>query len=145
MTTPDIAAVMAEAMATEDRRRQLASESPGLGALAELPQVPYGPGIGIADVPLPVVGEGHQATPYTAPHKSYGPDRPQYADPAVGGVGYPYPAAQPALRHVSDIGDGRLLIEPRADGGNGAVQVVSPGAAARRSLLGKLAARLRRR
>jgi len=38
---------------TENRRRELASQSPGLGALMALPDVPYGPGIGISDVQLP--------------------------------------------------------------------------------------------
>jgi len=71
--------------------------------------------------------------------------RPSYGAPEVGGPGYPLGIAQPARRHVVNLGPDGLLIEPRADGSNDAVQLVSPAAAPRRGLLGRLAARLRRR
>lgn len=69
MSTPDIESVMHAAMSAEDRRRELAGQSPGLGALVQLPQPVSGPGIGISDVPgLDVVGEGYdQAAVPAAP------------------------------------------------------------------------------
>jgi hypothetical protein len=145
MGTADIEAAMAAGMAAENRRRELAGQSPGLGALLSLPQTVNGPGVGIWDLGMPVIGESHQAAPYVPQHKSFGPVSPVYADGVVGGLGYAPGAVQTAVRHVSDIGDGRLLIEPRADGSNAPVQLVSPDAAPRRSLLGRALARLRRR
>ena len=58
MTTPDEAALAIAQAAAEDgenRRRELASQTPGLGALVSLPDVPYGPGVGLSDVPLPPI------------------------------------------------------------------------------------------
>jgi len=55
---------------------------------------------------------------------------PNYADPSVGGYQFQGGRSEPAVRHVTDLGDGRLFIE---------------GAAApRRSLWSRLGARLRR-
>jgi hypothetical protein len=125
----DIAAVMQAAEGAENRRRELASQTPGLGVLMPLGQPPGGPGVGISDVPLPVVGEGYevQAGIAAAVHKSYGPDRPAYAHPLIGGIGYADGTHQPAVRHVHDLGADGLLIERRADGSNDtAVQVISP-------------------
>jgi len=134
-------AAMQEAMASEDRRRQLASQSPGLGALVQLPDVPYGPGVGIADVPMPAIGEGHaQSAPQVPQYKSYGPPAPVYAPDVVGGLGYAPGDIQTALRAA-----GERVFAAQAAAGLAAVTVVSPEAAPRRSLLGRLLGRLRRR
>ena len=86
MSTPDIAAAMAQAMSTEDRRRELASQSPGLGALVNLPDVPYGSGVGNWDLGMPHVGESYgQSAPVVPQAKSYGPLSPQYGHPLIGG------------------------------------------------------------
>jgi hypothetical protein len=144
MTTPDIAAAMAAGMAAENRRRELAGMTPGLGPVLPLPQPPSGPGVGISDVALPVVGEGYevQAEIAAAVHKSYGAARPQYAHPLVGGIDYPAGTHQPALRHVTNLGADGLFIEgasaPAADG----FTVVS--APSRPSLLARLLGRFRR-
>ena len=114
------------------------------GPVLPLPQPPAGPGVGLSDVALPVVGEGYQvqAEIAAAVHKSYGADRPQYAHPLVGGINYPAGAHQPALRHVTNLGADGLFIEgasaPAADGST----VVS--APSRPSLLSRLLGRFRR-
>ena len=69
-------AAQSQAESAENRRRELAGQSPGLGALVQLPASPNGPGVGTWDLGLPVVGESHQAAPYAAQHKSYGPPSP---------------------------------------------------------------------
>jgi hypothetical protein len=51
MSSSEIEQAMAAGMAAENRRRQLASESPGVGAPLSLPQPPAGPGVGTWDVP----------------------------------------------------------------------------------------------
>lgn len=136
--TAEISAVMAQAMDQEDRRRELASSSPGLGALVQLPDVPYGPGVGIADVPLPPIGESHhQAAPSVPQHKAYGPPSPVYADPAVAGVGYAQGDVQTALRAL-----GERVFAAQDAAGRADVTVVSPSA--RPSLLARLFGRLRR-
>jgi hypothetical protein len=139
VTTPDIAAAMQAAMDAEDQRRQTASQSPGLGALVELPQTPYGPGVGLADVPMPVIGEGLAAIPYTPQVKSYGPDVPQYAPDVVAGLGYAPGDVQTALRAL-----GERVFAAQDAAGRAGVVVVSPGMAPQRSLLRRLAGRLRR-
>jgi hypothetical protein len=123
MTTPDevaLASAMAQAMDSEDRRRKLADLTPGAGALMALPDVPYGPGAGISDVPLPLIGESHQAAPYVPQRKAYGPPSPVYAAPLIGGLGYAPGDVRTALRHVTDLGADGLFIEgasaPAADG-----------------------------
>jgi len=137
---------MAASMDAEDRRRGLASQRPGLGALVSLPQPPSGAGVGISDVDMPVAGEGYSVTaPLSATQTaSYGPARPVYADGLVGGTGFTAGRAEPAIRHVQDLGDGRLLIGPGPDGrqDSGPVMAVSPDLAPRRTLLQRL---LRRR
>ena len=143
MTTPDeaaLASAMAQAMNSEDRRRKLASQTPGAGALMALPDVPYGPGAGISDVPLPPIGESHQAAPYVEQRKSYGPRSPVYADPMIGGLGYAPGGIETALRHVTDLGDGTLFIEGASAPAAGGFTVVSP---ARPGLLARLLGRLR--
>jgi hypothetical protein len=84
--TAEIAAAMSQGMDGENRRRELASQMPGHGALVQLPPTPNGPGVGLTDVPLPVIGESHQAAPYVPQHKAYGPPSPVYADPLVAGL-----------------------------------------------------------
>lgn len=137
MTTPDIAAVMAQAMDAEDRRRELASRAPGLGAAMQLPDPPAGPAVGKWDLGLPVVGESHQAAPDEPQHKSYGPPSPVYADPVVGGLDYAPGAILTALRAAGE----RAFAAQDAP----VVEVVSPEAAPRQSLLGKLLGRFRHR
>jgi hypothetical protein len=140
--TAEIAAAMSRGMDGENRRRELASQMPGHGALVQLPEVTSGPGVGLTDVPLPTIGESHQAAPQVPQHKAYGPPSPMYADPFVAGPGYPADTQQPALRSVMDIGDGRLLVEGRSVPAADAFAVVSPPA--RPSLLSRLLGRLRR-
>jgi hypothetical protein len=139
MTTPDIAAAMQAAMDQEDRRRELASQSPGLGALMQLPPTGIGPGVGLSDVPLPVIGESHQAAPYVPQAKAYGPLSPVYADPVVAGVNYAPGDVQTALRSL-----GERVFAAQDTAGRPGVMVVSPDMAPRRSLLGRLLGRLRR-
>jgi hypothetical protein len=141
MSEQDITSAMAQAMAAENRRRELAGQSPGLGALVSLPDVPYGPGVGLSDVPLPPVGESHhQAAPRVPQRKSYGPASPVYADSLIGGLGYTPGDIQTALRHVTDLGADGPLIGGRSAPAAPAVDVVSaparPGPL--RRLLGKL-------
>jgi hypothetical protein len=144
MTTPDIEGVMAQAMAAENRRRELAAQMPGHGAPVPLDQPPSGPSVGKYGVGGPVVGEGYevQAEIADAVHKSYGAVRPQYAHPLVGGINYPAGIHQPALPHVTNLGADGLFIEgasaPAADG----FTVVS--APSRPSLLSRLLGRFRR-
>jgi hypothetical protein len=136
MTTPDqIAAIMTAATTAEQGRRQLASQRPGLGALMDLPEVGYGPGIGINDVPgLEVAGEGLPEVPEVSPAvvKSYGPPRPEYAAGVVGGVDFV------AGRQEAPV---KLAIGFRRSAGSG-VTVLSPP---RPSLWSRVAARLRGR
>jgi hypothetical protein len=140
---------MAAAMDGEDRRRELASQTPGLGPVLPLPQPPAGPGVGLSDVMLPVVGEGYETQAEMAPavHKAYGPDRPGYAHPLVGGIGYQANVHQPALRHVMDLGADGLFIEDRSGAPVGDVVAVA-AAPSRPGLLSRARAalgRLRRR
>ena len=145
MTTPNIAAVMAAAMDSEDRRRELAARMPGYGAPVPLDQPPSGPSVGKYGVGGAIVGEGYdqQAEIAAAVHKSYGADRPQYAHPLVGGIGYPADTHQPALRHVTDLGADGLFIEGRSAPVAGGFTVVSPPA--RPGLWARLLGRIRGR
>jgi hypothetical protein len=147
MTTPDIAAAMQASMDAENRRRELAGQSPGLGVFLSLPQPPAGPGVGLSDVALPVIGEGYdQEAPAALQHKAYGETRPVYAAGEVGGLGYPLGIAQPARRHVTNLGADGLLIEPGPDGraaGDSTV-FVSPQTAPKPSLWSRLKAKLGR-
>ena len=144
MTTPDIEGVIAQAMAAENRRRELAAQMPGHGAPVPLDQPPSGPSLGKYGVGGPVVGEGYevQAEIAAAVHKAYGTARPQYAHPAVGGIDYPAGTHQPALRHVHDLGDGTLFIEGRSAPAADGFTLVSPPA--RPSLLSRLLGKFRR-
>ena len=144
MTTPDIQQIMMAAMDAEDRRRELASQSPGLGVLLPLDQPPSGPSVGKYGVGGAIVGEGYdqQAEIAAAVHKSYGADRPQYAHPLVGGINYPAGTHQPALRHVTNLGADGLFIEGASAPAADAFTVVSEPS--RPSLLSRLLGRLRR-
>jgi hypothetical protein len=144
VTTPDIAAALAQAMDSEDRRRELASATPGVGALLPMEQPPSGPSVGKYGVGGDIIGEGYevQAEIAAAVHKSFGADRPQYAHPLVGGIGYPADTHQPALRHVTDLGADGLFIEGRSAPPADGFAVVSPPA--RPSLWARLLGRLRR-
>jgi hypothetical protein len=149
VSTPDIAAAMQAAMDAEDRRRELASATPGLGVLLPLDQPPSGPSVGKYGVGGAIVGEGYdqQAEIAAAIHKSYGADRPQYAHPLVAGLGYPADTHQPALRHVMDLGADGLFIEDRSGAPAGDVVTVA-SAPSRPGLLSRARAalgRLRRR
>ena len=53
------AAPQAAAWPREDRRRELGSQSPGLGVLLPLDQVPQGIAVGKSGLDLPAVGEGY--------------------------------------------------------------------------------------
>lgn len=142
MTTPDIAAVMHAAMDAEDRRRELASASPGCGALLGLPDNSVGLAVGKAGL-LSTVGEGHSVAAEVSAvvHKSYGPDRPQYADPVVGGQGYRPGNMSVVLRSLGE----RVFGAQDAAAAVGVVELVSPEAAPRRGLLGRLFGRRRSR
>jgi hypothetical protein len=142
--TAEITAATQASMDSEDRRRELASTTPGLGVLLPLDQPPSGPSVGKYGVGGAIVGEGYdqQAEIAAAVHKSYGADRPQYADPLVGGIDHGTGTHQPALRHVSDLGDGTLFIEGASAPPADRFTVVSPPA--RPGLLARLLGRLRR-
>ena len=97
----DISAAMAAAMNQENRRRELASQAPGLGALMHLGQPPAAHGVGISDIPdSEVKGEGYAVTaPLTAAQvSSYGPGSPVYADGLVGGIGFQAGRQEPPIR-----------------------------------------------
>lgn len=140
MTEPEIRAVLADAMGAENHRREMASASPGLGSLMDLPQVPYGTAVGKAGLDLPAVGAGLAAVPYAPQSKSYGPDVPRYADPVVGGAGYGPGDVQTALRAL-----GERVFAAQDAPGRSVVTVLSPDVAPHRSLLGRLFGRLRGR
>ena len=143
MSEADIRSVMAQAMSAEDRRREVAGASPGLGALLPLEQPPSGAGTGIWDVDMPVIGEGYdqQAEIATTVHKAYGEARPVYAGPAVAGDSYVLGVSQPALRHVTDLGADGLFIEGASAPAADPFMVVSPP---RPGLLSRLRGLLRR-
>ena len=127
----DISAAMAAAMGEENRRRELASQAPGLGALMHLGQPPAAHGVGISDIPdSEVKGEGYAVTaPLTAAQvSSYGPGSPVYADGSVGGYGFQGGRSEPAIRHVTNLGADGLFIEGRSAPVADAVTVLSaPG------------------
>jgi hypothetical protein len=135
MSVPDIASAMYAAMGGEDRRRQLASQRPGHGALLPLPDPPSGAAPGKFDAMGPPVGEGYSLTPdiAAAVHKSYGPDRPVYADDVVSGYGFQGGRAEPAIT---------MYMGSRSAAGDGLVVVSAPPQG---SLWSRLTARLRRR
>jgi hypothetical protein len=150
VTTPDIAGTMQAAMDEENRRRELASASPGLGTPLPLAQPVSAAGVGLSDVPMPVVGEGYDITPpvVTAVSKAYGPERPVYGADEVGGVGFVGGRQEPAVRHVTNLGADGLFIEGRPAPAADVVTVASapsrPGLLSRaRAALGRLRGRSR--
>ena len=98
--------------------------------------------MGKAGLDLPVIGEGYDIMPPddVQQAKAYGEARPVYADPLVGGLGYGPGDIQTALRAAGE----RVFVAQDAAGQAG-VMVVSADMAPRRSLLSRLAGRLRRR
>jgi hypothetical protein len=134
LTVDDVAAIQAAAMDAEDRRREVASQTPGLGTLLELPQPPNAAAVGKAGVPgLDVVGEGYATTPEVsaAAVKAYGPARPVYADGVVGGVDFVAGRQEAPVKMAAGF--------RRSDDG---VVVVSPSS--RPGLLARLTGRFRR-
>jgi hypothetical protein len=98
MSEPDIAGVMAAAMTSENRRRELAAQSPGLGALLSIEQPVAAAAVGKSGLDMPVIGEGYEMTaPGALQHKSYGPPSPQYAPDVVGGLGFQAGKSEPAI------------------------------------------------
>jgi hypothetical protein len=98
MSEADIAGVMAQAMTSEDRRRELASQSPGLGSPLPMEQPAAGPSVGKYGLDMPVVGEGYLMTaPDAVQHKAYGPQAPVYAPDVVGGLGFQAGKSEPAI------------------------------------------------
>jgi len=143
MSVPDIASAMNAAMSEEDRRRRLASESPGLGSLLDLPQSPAGPSVGKAGL-MPAVGEGLAPVPYVPQSKSYGPPVPAYAHDLVGGYDFVGGRNEaPIRRHIANLGADGLFIEgasaPAAD------PYVFATAPARPSLWQRITGKLRRK
>jgi hypothetical protein len=132
MSEAEISHACAQSMDAENRRRELASQRPGHGTQIPLAQPVSAAGVGLSDVPMPVVGEGYDLTPpVVAPvSKAYGPPRPVYADPVVGGLGFTAGKSEPAIS---------VWIGQRSAAADGAV-VVSPS---RPSRLGWLLGRLR--
>jgi hypothetical protein len=146
MSEQSIEAVMAQAMAAENRRRELASQAPGLGALLPMEQPPNGPGVGKYGLPgMDIAGEGYATmAPDDAQQlKAYGMVRPHYADPVVAGLDYRPAADIPLRRSIIDPGYGRLLTEGR--GAPAADPVVVSPPAARPGLLARLISRVRGR
>src|SRR5262245_4234906 len=113
MSEQDITSALAATMAAEDRRREVASMTPGLGVLLNLPQPPGGPGVGLSDNFLPVIGEGYDliAPDDAQQMKAYGLTRPHYAGAEVGGDSYVPGIAQPARRAIINAGEDGLWIE----------------------------------
>jgi hypothetical protein len=136
--TAEIIAAMQQGMDAENRRRDLAAMTPGLGSVLPLPQPYADAGQGSP----PVVGEGYAITAEVASavRKAYGPDRPQYAHPLVGGVDYPAGIHQPALRHVTNLGADGLFIAGASAPADGFTVVPAPSWP---SLLSRLLGRFR--
>jgi hypothetical protein len=129
LSTPDIAAAMNAAMDGENRRRQLASGTPGLGAVLRLPQSPAAAAVGKSSLDMPAIGEGYaQGAPDAPQRKSYGPDLPVYADDLVGGYGFQGGRSEPAVRHVTDLGADGLFIEGRSAPAASPWTLISPPA-----------------
>jgi len=118
--------------------------TPGVGARLHLPQPYADAGIGSP----PVQGEGYSVDAPAAPAQVvsdhgllvYG-RRPVYGDDLIGGVNFQGGRSEPAVRHVHDVGDGRLLIEARSAPADG-FTLVSPS---RPGVLARLLGRIRGR
>lgn len=146
MAAPDeaaVAAALAQAVSAENQRRRLAADRPGHGALMRLPQPPAGPGVGLSDNPLPVVGEGYSVAPGASEAQVASYTTPNYADPSVGGVDFVGGRNEaPIKRHAHDLGDSLFVGVPDASRTRGdGFTVVSPQ---RPGLLSRLRARFRK-
>jgi hypothetical protein len=145
----DIAAVMQAAEAAENRRREVGSRAPGLGVLMPLDQPPNGPSVGKYGLPgLDITGESYDvlAPDDAQQRKAYGMVRPHYADALVAGLDYRPAAGVPVRRSIIDAGlDGLWIEAAPGPASPGNVIAVSPQAAPRRSLLGRVTRWLRRR
>ena len=129
MSEADFRAAQAAAEAGENRRRELASQTPGLGALLPMEQPPSGPSVGKYGVGGPVAGEGYevQAGIAGAVSKAYGPLRPSYGDDLVGGFGFQAGRGEaPIRRHVTDLGADGLFIDGASAPAAEPFMVVSP-------------------
>jgi hypothetical protein len=112
-----LTAAMDASMTGENRRRELASQTPGLGSPLPMEQPAAGPSVGKSGLDMPVIGEGYSVTaPDAVQHKAYGPDRPVYADPVVSGYGFQAGKSEPAIRvwavQRSRPADGIAVISP---------------------------------
>jgi hypothetical protein len=141
----EIRGAMGRATAGEQRRRELASQSPGVGAPLAMAQPAAGPSVGKAGLDLPAIGEGYaQGAPYVPQSKSYGPVSPVYAHDLVGGYDFVGGRNEaPVRRHVTNLGADGLFIEGASAPAGSPYVVVSPDA--KPGLLRRLAARLLRR
>jgi hypothetical protein len=102
VSAAEIAAAVAQAMSEENHRRDLAGQTPGLGAQMALPQPYADAGQGSP----PTVGEGYATEAPAAPAQVYVPHgvpvygaRPHYADDLVGGIGFQGGRSEPAIRY----------------------------------------------
>jgi hypothetical protein len=114
--TAALTAAQAQAESGERRRRELAPATPGVGTVLPLPSVlPAGPSVGRDPAGWPAVGGGYDQTAEISAtdQKAYGPARPVYADPFVGGIGFVAGRQEPAVRHVVNLGADGLFIEDR--------------------------------
>jgi hypothetical protein len=117
MSEQEIAAAMSAGMTGENRRRELASQRPGLGSPVPLEQPAAAAAIGKSGLDMPVIGEGYEMTaPDAVQHKAYGPGRPVYADDLVGGLGFQAGKSEPAISVYtgsrSAPADGVMVVSP---------------------------------
>jgi hypothetical protein len=124
-----LTAAQAQATVAEQNRRELASQTPGVGAPLPLPQPPADAGMGSP----PVVGEGYSVEAPPQPLQVVVPhgvpvhgQRPVYGAGVVGGVGFQAGRQEPPIR---------VLVGTRSAGEGDSVVAVSPP---RRSLLSRL-------
>ncbi len=128
MSTSEIEAAMQAAMAAEDRRRELGSQSPGLGVAFALPQPPSDPPLASPGWICLLTGEGYAQQP---PAASWG--RPVYAPAELGGAAYPGGIAQAVQRMQG--------LPAAAVSGSRNVVAISPDLGPRRNLLQRLLGR----
>jgi hypothetical protein len=145
-----MAAAQAQGQDDDARWRGVASQTPGVGWRPDLPQPPSSAGgLGNPGLNFPTIGEGW-ADPAPQPRqvKSIAGElvqpapQPSYAGAEVSGQGFSYGPQAP--REITDLGDGRIMVEQRAGDGPG-VTVISPDAPGHRTVLGRMLGKLRRR
>jgi len=124
-----LTAAQAQATTAEQNRREIASQTPGVGALLLLPQPYADAGQGSP----PVQGEGYSAEAPSAPQQITVPHgvpvfdrRPSYGADVVGGIGFQAGRQEPPIR---------VLVGTRSATPGDVVVAVSPP---RRSLLSRL-------